>query len=290
MQNSSSRLGEFSETTVANRRRIAMRSSGTRMRNNKATNRVFRSLAALPLLLVCSAPPLIWGQSEDLGPRLSSPRLQEPPSSTSADNPASSQTTSKSSERIFGIVPAFTISDARSAPALTPEQKFALFAKGALDPFPLVAYALQAGVSQASDTHSGYGQGFAGYGKRFGAALLDGTSARFFGTYAFPSLLRQDPRYFRKGDGGSRSRVRYSLTRGFVTRADSGKSQPNWSNVFGKFTSAGLSNLYYPSGDRGGTLTLTRVAISLSYQTLGNFAIEFWPEIHRKLSGGNKPK
>jgi hypothetical protein len=33
---------------------------------------------------------------------------------------------------------------------------------------------------------------------------------------------------------------------------------------------------------------MSRVGISLSYQMLGNLAIEFWPEIHRKLLGGNK--
>jgi hypothetical protein len=170
------------------------------------------------------------------------------------------------------------------------QTKVRVICKGTLDPFPVAAYALQAGVSQATGTHAGYGQGVAGYGKRFGAALLDGTSARFFGTYAFPSLLHQDPRYFRKGEGSAGSRARYSITRGFVTRSDSGKSQPNWSNLFGKFTAAGLSNLYYPAQDRGADLTLTRVAISLSYQTLGNLAIEFWPEIHKKVFGGNKPK
>jgi hypothetical protein len=260
------------------------------MRNNRAANFVSRSLAPWLLLLVCSGPLLIWGQLEGVSEPTSTPPFQEASSSCNAGSVSGAQPKNKSSERIFGIVPAYNITDVRNAAPLTPRQKFGLFAKGALDPFPVVAYSLQAGVSQATDTHSGYGQGSVGYGKRFGAALLDGTSARFFGTYAFPSLLRQDPRYFRKGDGSSRSRVRYSITRGFVTRADSGKGQPNWSNVFGKFTSAGLSNLYYPSEDRGATLTLTRVAISLSYQTLGNFAIEFWPEIHRKLSGGNKSK
>jgi hypothetical protein len=206
----------------------------------------------------------------------------------STSNAPSSQSTGESSKRIFGVVPTYNITDVQNAPPLTPRQKFELFAKGTLDPFPFAAYALQAGVSQASDSHSGYGQGLAGYGKRFGAACLDGTSARFFGTYAFPALFHQDPRYFRKGQGSAWSRVRYSITRGFVTRSDSGNSQPNWSNVFGKFTAAGLSNLYYPAADRGADLTLTRVAISLSYQTLGNLAIEFWPEIHRKLSGGKK--
>jgi hypothetical protein len=194
----------------------------------------------------------------------------------------------KSSERIFGVVPTYTITDARNAPPLTHKQKFGLFAKGTLDPFPVMVYLLQAGISQAWDTHSGYGQGAAGYGQRFGAALADGTSARFFATYAFPSLFRQDPRYFRKGAGKAWSRVGYSISRGFITRSDSGRAQANWSNVLGKFTAAGLSNLYYPAGDRGGDLTLSRVAISLGYQTLGNLAIEFWPEIHRKFFGGSK--
>jgi hypothetical protein len=247
-------------------------------------------LLAVPLLLVCSVSLVMWGQSESTDQSASTPQLAASPSSFQAGGSTSPQSTSKSSDRIFGVVPAYNITDARSAPALTPKQKFGLFAKATLDPFPVVVYLLQAGVSQASDTHAGYGQGFAGYGKRFGAALLDGTSARFFGSYAFPSLMHQDPRYFRKGEGSARSRVSYSITRGFVTRADSGKTQPNWSNVFGKFAGAGLSNLYYPEADRGATLTLTRVVISLSYQTLGNLGIEFWPEIHKKVFRGDKSK
>jgi hypothetical protein len=103
-----------------------------------------------------------------------------------------------------------------------------------------------------------------------------------------PALFHEDPRYFRKGEGSGWSRVGYSVSRGFVTRSDSGKTQPNWSNVIGKFAGAGLSNLYYPPDDRGASLTLSRVAISLSYQMLGNLGIEFWPEIHRKVFGGNK--
>jgi len=247
------------------------------LHKKRSANFLSRPLAACLLLLVF-CPLTMRGESESV-----------PPSSSQA-SPSPPQSNGKSSERIFGVIPAYNITDARTAPPLTSKQKFGLFAKATLDPFPAVAAALQAGVSQASDSHAGYGQGLGGYGKRFGAAFLDGTSARFFGTYAFPSLLRQDPRYFRKGEGSACSRVGYSITRGFVTRSDSGKTQPNWSNVFGKFAGAGLSNLYYPAEDRGANLTLTRVAISLSYQTLGNLGIEFWPEIHRKVFGGNKAK
>lgn len=241
-------------------------------------------LAWLPLTAPSTSRSLC-AQAEEGGQKAGVQSSEAPAASSNPDNTSSSQGESKSSERIFGVVPAFNISDVQNAPPLTSGQKFGLFAKATLDPFPVVAYALQAGVSQASDTHSEYGQGLAGYGKRFGAALLDGTSARFFGTYAFPSLLHQDPRYFRKGGGGGWSRVGYSVSRGFVTRSDSGKTQANWSNILGKFSAAGLSNAYYPAADRGADLTLTRVAISFSYQTLGNLAIEFWPEIHRKLRG-----
>lgn len=75
-----------------------------------------------------------------------------------------------------------------------------------------------------------------------------------------------------------------------MTRSDSRKGQPNWSSVLGKFSGAGLYNLYYPAEDRGANLTLTRVAITLSYLTLGNLAIEFWPEIHRKVRRGKESK
>jgi len=231
----------------------------------------------------------MWAQSDTCVRRAGSSEFQAQTTAPSAHTSTPSQIHGNSSERIFGVVPAFHITDAQNAPPLTSAQKFGLFAKNTMDPFPVVAYALQAGVSQASGTHSGYGQGAAGYGKRFGAALLDGTSAKFFAAYAFPVLLHQDPRYFRKGQGAW-SRVGYSVSRGFVTRSDSGNTQPNWSNVFGKLTAAGLSNLYYPAADRGANLTLTRVAISLSYQMLGNLGIEFWPEIHRKFFKGKKSK
>ena len=238
------------------------------------------------ILLLFASQSLARAQAQATAPP-DPVRLREAPQEDkdSSSSPAQSK---KGSERMFGIVPTYSITDAQNAKPLTSKEKFQLFVRGTLDPFPFVVYAVQAGVEQANDSHSGYGQGAAGYARRFGAALGDGVSARFFSTYAFPSLLGQDPRYFRKGQGGGWSRVGYAVSRTFVTRSDSGKAQPNWSNFLGKFTGAGLSNLYYPPADRGVSLTFSRVAISLSYQMLGNLAIEFWPEIHRKFLGGGK--
>jgi hypothetical protein len=245
----------------------------------------FRTGAWIWLALFAPSQSLVWAQSQETTCLASPGQIETPFQETKTSAPPPSK---KASERIFGVVPAYSITDAKNAPPLKHKEKFKLFVSSTLDPFPFAVYAIQAGIEQANDSYNGYGQGAAGYARRFGAALGDGTSARFFATYAFPSLLHQDPRYFRKGEGSGWSRVRYSLSRGFVTRSDSGNTQPNWSNVLGKFTGAGLSNLYYPPDDRGASLTLSRVAISLSYQMLGNLGIEFWPEIHRKFLGGNK--
>jgi hypothetical protein len=261
--------------------------AGPMPREDHFSGKLLCTFSALLALLVGSSQLIACAQEQEAERLNSSLQGQAATSSQTPDSSPPSQE-EKKPERIFGVVPAYSITDAQNAPPLTSKQKFHLFVSGTLDPFPFVAYAIQAGIEQAGDEHRGYGQGAAGYAKRFGAALADGTSARFFATYAFPSLLHQDPRYFREGEGSGWSRACYSMSRSFVTRSDSGKTQPNWSNILGKFTAAGLSNLYYPADERGGSLTLSRVAISMSYQVLGNLAIEFWPDIHRKVLGGNK--
>jgi hypothetical protein len=164
------------------------------------------------LLLTSWGSSALWAQCENRNAVLHTDVSMADPTQFDGSSTPESK---KKSERIFGVVPTYTITDARSAPPLTPKQKFGLFVKGTLDPFPAIVYLVQAGLSQARDTHSGYGQGAAGYGKRFGAALADGTSARFVSTYAFPSLLHQDPRYFRR-EGSAWSRVGLP-SRGFVT-------------------------------------------------------------------------
>ena len=51
------------------------------------------------------------------------------------------------------------------------QEKFRLFVSGTLDPFPFEVYTIQAGIEQAKGSRSGYGQGAAGYARRFGACV-----------------------------------------------------------------------------------------------------------------------
>jgi hypothetical protein len=187
------------------------------------------------------------------------------------------------SQRTLGIVPRFGTTDRMDAPPLRSGEKFHLFAKTAFDPVTVVIAAAQAGLSQADNQFKGYGQGAAGYGKRFGAAFADQVSAGFFSNYMYPTLFKQDPRYFRKGHGGFPRRFVYSLTQEVICHTDSGGRAFNASNILGAVSSGALSNAYYPSEDRGFKLTMSRSGLAVAYASAGNLLNEFWPDISRKL-------
>ena len=95
----------------------------------------------------------------------------------------------------------------QDAPPLAPHEKFHLFAKSAFDPISIVVVGVQAALSQADNQFPAYGQGAQGYGKRFGAALADEVDAGFWSNYAYLTLLKEDPRYFRVGEGSFLRRV-----------------------------------------------------------------------------------
>jgi hypothetical protein len=181
----------------------------------------------------------------------------------------------------FSLFPA--LSSAESARPMTSGEKFELFAVNTVSPFQLLASAATAGIDQAADRYPSWGQGGEGFGKRFAAAYGDAATSNFFGTFLFPSVLRQDPRYFRKETGGFGSRLGYALTRVLVTRTDSGRSSPNASLWLGASASGALSNVYYPRDQQTGAHTAERIGINLGTTAGLNVAREFWPDISRKL-------
>jgi hypothetical protein len=172
--------------------------------------------------------------------------------------------------RVFGLIPNFYVSYDSGAVALKPKQKFRLAWKTTLDPFTILGVGALAGVEQATDTFGGYGQGAQGYFKRLGASYADAVTGTFIGSAALPSLLKQDPRYFYKGTGSTRSRLLYALASPVICKGDNMRWQPNYSNVAGAFASAGISYLYYPASDRQGA----GLVVQNSLVRLGEIAFE----------------
>jgi len=197
-------------------------------------------------------------------------------------------------QRIFGLIPNFYVTYDRDALPLNTKQKFKLAWKTTTDPFTVVGVAALAGVEQATNTFDGYGQGAHGYFKRLGASYADAVSGTFIGSAVLPSLLKQDPRYFYKGTGSTRSRLLYALASTVICKGDDMRWQPNYSNVAGAFASAGISYLYYPKSDRDGAkLVVQNSLIRLGEVSFESVLQEFiirriTPRLRNRTSAGAK--
>ena len=180
------------------------------------------------------------------------------------------------------MAPNFNTSYIADAAPLSVGQKFNLAFHSAVDPFVFFAAGVDAGLSQAEDSFPAYGQGAQGFAKYFGASYVDDFDGTMIGNAILPSLLKQDPRYFRKGTGTFTHRLLYSVATTVWCKNDNGKWGPNYSNVLGNLAAGGISNLYYPASDRGASLTVERGFTVTAEGTIGAVFEEFWPDIARK--------
>lgn len=178
-------------------------------------------------------------------------------------------------QRVLGVVPNFYVTYDPSALPLTPRQKFELAWKATVDPVNFGLVGATAGIQQATDSFSGYGQGAQGFGKRYGASYADLVAGTFIGSAILPSLLKQDPRYFYKGKGTVKSRVFYAIANAVICKGDNGHWQANYSALLGGLAAGGISNLYYPATDRGAELTFENAVIGIGTSAAANILQEF---------------
>ena len=189
-----------------------------------------------------------------------------------------------SKDRLFFVLPNFLTLETAQVSSLSARDKFKVVTQGSFDYVEYPWYGFLAGISQAENSEPGYGQGSAGYAKRYGAAFADGTIESFMTGAILPSLLRQDPRYFELGQGTFLHRAGYSMSRIFVTRTDSGQAQFNFSETLGSALAAGISTYsYHPRSDRNLTNAASVWVTQIGYDSLTIVAKEFWPDIRRKL-------
>jgi hypothetical protein len=188
---------------------------------------------------------------------------------------ATAQVKLEEKQRILGFIPNFSTSYEWNAAPLTPGLKYNLALHVITDPYTFAVAAGLAGVEQGAGYYPGYGSGWQGYGKRFGASYADGAIARFTGGAVYASLLHQDPRYFYKGHGSTGSRLWYAIRSAFVTRGDNGRAEPNYSGLLGDFTAAGASNLYLSPHDRSARITIQNGLVIVAGDAIENIMREF---------------
>jgi hypothetical protein len=179
-------------------------------------------------------------------------------------------------QRVLGVIPNFYVSYIPNAAPLNPKQKFELAWKTTVDPVTFGLTGAIAGIQQAQNDFSGYGQGAQGYAKRYGASYANLATETFIGGAILPSLLKQDPRYFYKGSGSKRSRILYAIANAVICKGDDGHWQANYSSILGSLAAGGISNLYYPANNRDGAeLTFENALIGIGESAAANILQEF---------------
>lgn len=161
--------------------------------------------------------------------------------------------------------------------------KFLLFVKDSTDPVNFIGTAFNAGMDQASNRDPTFGQGAAGYGRRYGADLAGSVSDKFLKDFAFPAIFFEDPRYYRLGYDSGGKRFLHAAGHLFVAQREDGTHMFNYSEWLGTASSAVLSNVYHPGNQHGTADTARRVGYSFAFDIGYDVLREFWPEISRKL-------
>ena len=179
---------------------------------------------------------------------------------------------------MLGFLPAFNSVIGGKAEPMTPGEKFHLFFKGIVDPYQFAIVAVDTGIQEAQDSYPGYHHGVPGLLRNYGAAYADDFDGNFWGNAVLPSLLHQDPRYFRLGHGTFMHRLLYSMETTVRTKGDNGKWEPNYSNVLGNLIGGAISNVYYPAANRGVGLTIDHGLTVTAEGAVGAFLLEFYPD------------
>jgi len=193
-------------------------------------------------------------------------------------------TDEKPEDHILGVVPNYnTVAVPKNVEPMTPGEKFKLASKDAFDPFAWGMTGVYAGVAQWHNQYPEWGQGDAAYGKRYGALFADQAVSTYLSESLFPTLLHEDPRFFRLGKGSFWKRTGYALSRVIVNRTDAGPDRFNNSEIEGNMIAAALGTLYYPASGRTVTQTIERFSVSVLSDAGFNVLKEFWPDMRRKV-------
>jgi hypothetical protein len=258
-------------------------------------------------------------QPQDTTNQTGSPQ-QTPSQSTSSQQPSSQQQTPSqqtsdqnknnpntggkvegtSNDRLFYTLPNFLSVQNGKLPPLTVKDKFKVVALGNFDFIQYPWWGIVAAIGQAYNSEPQFRQGWLAYAKRYGTTAGDSSVENFMVGAVFPSILHQDPRFYQSSKGNFWRRSGYGISRIFVTRTDSGRSQFNYSEIFGAAMAAAASDYsYHPRStyvvtptnphkfipsDRTFRNTVSVWYTQIALDTVTIEVKEFWPDIHRKLS------
>jgi hypothetical protein len=212
-------------------------------------------------------------------PITAAPAPQNQPAQSAQDEPSGQQT-----KRILGIIPNFrAVSADTKLPPETVKEKFIDCTEDSFDYSAVFIPAVIAVYDYHVRATPQFHQGAAGYARYFWHSAVDQTSENYMVEFIFPTVTREDSRYYTLGHGGFIKRTGYALSRAVITHSNSGSEVFNVSEVVGAGAASGISNLYYPSASRSLGNTASEWAEDVGIDAASFWFKEFWPDINHRL-------
>jgi hypothetical protein len=149
-------------------------------------------------------------------------------------------------------------------------------------PATLVTEGGAAGLSQAINSPWQWGQGAAGYGKRF-ANDLAYNGVRCSLTHIGSILLNEDDRYFTSEEKGAWPRLRHAIASVFTAHKSDGRTVFATSSVVGIAGASLISRAWSPENWQTPNGIARSTAISIAGAAGFNVAREFLPDIVHRL-------
>ena len=186
--------------------------------------------------------------------------------------------------RVLYLFPGYeTIQDPTIPVApLQTRQKFEMAYRKTVDvSFPIESV-MFAGADKVANYGPNYGTGSSAFGELVGYNAANLASTFFFTDGLLPTILHQDPRYFRKGSGSVGSRIWWALRSEAVAYNDQGVEVPNYSGLLGFGMATALSNAYSPSSSVTFAQTMERWGVKVG--------VSFGLNVMREFGGVSKPE
>jgi hypothetical protein len=185
---------------------------------------------------------------------------------------------------VLWVIPNFATSpELQEYKPLASREKFQIAAQDTFDRGTIALAAAFAGESQLSRSNPSFGGGAEGYAHYWITAYSDYAIGNYMTEAIFPTLLHQDPRYFRRASGSGWSRLGSAVGQIFWTHTDSGGRQFNYSEIAGNSAAVAISMAYYP-GQRNASNAAEQLGTQIAVDMAVNIAKEFWPSRGRKAS------
>ena len=236
------------------------------------------------LLLVVGA---IWAQSEDKNSTTMPSAPASPRNPVAHGGAGEGLSFQASSQLRRQSPPGPVLPDAPVPQPLSQVEKFQVFIEEARS--PLIFGAAGLNVLAARETQdrnaAGGAPGLPGFATLYEASVVQRESSAFLGKFLYPSLLKQDPRYFPSTSNSFFGRSAYAASRLLITRNDNGRTTINTSYLLAVLTSAAVATAYRPYWARTSSTVFADFGCTIGSDAGMNLFHEFWPAIRNKLQG-----